>query len=60
MGPWQEQLLAEWTYYEDGECDNTYKDSFYDNCYSDSGNSEEVEVSAMNPFGLIDINEGLC
>lgn len=52
--------MTEWTYYEDAECDNTYKDSFYSNCYRDSGSYEEVEVPVMNRFGLVDVNEGLC
>ena len=48
----------EWTYYEEGDCDNTYKDSFYSNCYRDTGSSKKVDVSAMNRFGLLDVNEG--
>lgn len=56
------QLVMEWTYYEDGVCDDTYGSSFYEGCYRDKASykdmRQEIEDSLMNPLTLIDVNEG--
>lgn len=57
------QLLVDWTYYEEGECEDRIDASFYGPCYKDAGSFEniqqEVQDAVMNTFtGGIEVKEG--
>lgn len=57
------QLLVEWTYYKEGECENTYSPEFYGPCYRDEGSFEnihdEVLEARMNPLIVVSVKEGM-
>lgn len=52
----------EWTYYKEGECENTYSPDFYGPCYRDEGSVEniltQVQESLMNRLILVGVREG--
>lgn len=60
---WFVQLLMDWTYYKERECENAYHDpGFYGSCYADEGSLEnilgEVEEALMNPLIVVHVKEG--
>lgn len=54
--------MAEWTYYEDAVCEDTYRDLFYKTCFKDVESLENktdlVLASLMNPLANIYVNDG--
>lgn len=57
-----EQLLVEWTYYEDGVCEDPEQASFYGACYKDTGSHVDMKQAVMDSLTNfvtgINVNEG--
>ena len=57
-----EQLLTEWTHYEEAVCQDVIRSAFYRTCYKDSSSkenkSEEISMALMNNLASFVANKG--